>query len=340
MSNVRQEAASYNASCKQGLGTATKDFIAGGVAGALSIAITQPLDTVRINLQQSSTGSSAATTAALNGNSAILRKGTGSVTQEVTHLLHEGGLRALWRGLTFPLVFASLQNAILFQVCGSVLRSHSEVERLRDDKNRSIPTVSQAATAGCVAGLAQVFIWSPVELIKLRLQLQRDASPSRQVVAGGRAAWTTGPVASGSLGMLRQVMQHEGLRGLYRGFTVSMLRDVPSYGIYFATYYHVCTQIEQLKQGTNVHPENASPSTQILAGGLSGYVAGAQVSVGTWLITDQDNPIPCRLRLPCHPAGAKAGSPTLPAQGCNCQVTDLRLDEHLLLGCGEEPNAG
>ncbi|KAF5842034.1 mitochondrial carrier domain-containing protein [Dunaliella salina] len=70
--------------------------------------------------------------------------------------------------------------------------------------------------------------------------------------------------------MLRQVIQHEGLRGLYRGFTVSMLRDVPSYGIYFATYYHVCTQIEQLKQGVNVHPENASPSTQILAGGLSG----------------------------------------------------------------------
>ncbi|KAF5842033.1 hypothetical protein DUNSADRAFT_9602, partial [Dunaliella salina] len=127
----------------------------GGVAGALSIAITQPLDTVRVNLQQHSTGS-ASTTAAVSGNSAILRKGNGGgVTREIAHLLQEGGVRSLWKGLTLPLAFASLQNAILFQVCGSVLRSQPEAERLRDNKDRSIPTVSQATAAGCVAGLAQ-----------------------------------------------------------------------------------------------------------------------------------------------------------------------------------------
>lgn len=31
-------------------------------------------------------------------------------------------------------------------------------------------------------------------------------------------------------------MGDEGLKGLYKGLLISILRDVPSYGVYFGTY--------------------------------------------------------------------------------------------------------
>lgn len=37
------------------------------------------------------------------------------------------------------------------------------------------------------------------------------------------------------------LLLHDNITGLYRGFTVTTLRDVPAYGIYFGTYYYGCT---------------------------------------------------------------------------------------------------
>jgi solute carrier family 25 (mitochondrial carnitine/acylcarnitine transporter), member 20/29 len=54
-----------------------------------------------------------------------------------------------------------------------------------------------------------------------------------------------------ALGMLAKVAREGGVRGLYRGLGVTLLRDIPSYGLYFAIYevsrllapsscWHVC----------------------------------------------------------------------------------------------------
>lgn len=53
---------------------------AGGVAGALSIALTQPLDTVRVNLQ--------------NGSSGVQHQRNG-LWREFRHLVQGGGAKAL-----------------------------------------------------------------------------------------------------------------------------------------------------------------------------------------------------------------------------------------------------
>jgi solute carrier family 25 carnitine/acylcarnitine transporter 20/29 len=62
-------------------------------------------------------------------------------------------------------------------------------------------------------------LWSPVELLKLRAQLQT----SRAGVPGH-----LNPAA-----LAGQVLAAEGLPGLYRGFGLTVLRDVPSFALYF-----------------------------------------------------------------------------------------------------------
>ncbi|OEL31135.1 hypothetical protein BAE44_0007843 [Dichanthelium oligosanthes] len=36
--------------------------------------------------------------------------------------------------------------------------------------------------------------------------------------------------------MARDILRREGLRGIYRGLTVTALRDAPAHGVYFWTY--------------------------------------------------------------------------------------------------------
>lgn len=98
-----------------------------------------------------------------------------------------------------PLVFAALQEAIIFNIYGSTTRllqhmdSCSKQETSSSSSNdgasssyqlestsestsdRVIPTPWVGFVAGCAAGLGQAFIGGPVEVVKLRLQLQTES---------------------------------------------------------------------------------------------------------------------------------------------------------------------
>lgn len=46
--------------------------------------------------------------------------------------------------------------------------------------------------------------------------------------------------------------------GLYRGFTLTVVRDAPSYAMYFWLYHHITGVL-----APGVHPEMAPPATQV-----------------------------------------------------------------------------
>ena len=52
---------------------------------------------------------------------------------------------------------------------------------------------------------------------------------------------------------------------LYRGVTVTILRDLPGYGVYFASYRSLALVLEP-----GLAPEDASTLTQVFAGGSAG----------------------------------------------------------------------
>eukprot|EP00755_Sulcionema_specki_P031144 Sspe_Gene.96031::Locus_68421_Transcript_3_7_Confidence_0.385_Length_927::g.96031::m.96031/K15109/SLC25A20_29, CACT, CACL, CRC1; solute carrier family 25 (mitochondrial carnitine/acylcarnitine transporter), member 20/29 len=120
-------------------------FVAGGLAGASGLVVTQPLDTVRIRLQ--------------------VDKRYRSTLDCFRTILREEGVSALGKGIASPMATVGLMNAVLFVAFERALRY--QCPRTEDS------TIRQHALAGVVAGGACALINSPTELVKCRAQMTR-----------------------------------------------------------------------------------------------------------------------------------------------------------------------
>ena len=74
----------------------------------------------------------------------------------------------LFKGMAPPLAAVALQNAILFGVYGNVLNM------LSDRKEGEKPPLSHVCVAAGASGAAQVWLVCPMELIKIKLQMQTE----------------------------------------------------------------------------------------------------------------------------------------------------------------------
>jgi len=77
-------------------------------------------------------------------------------------------------------------------------------------------TVKHAMIGGAFNALATSLILSPFELVKCRLQMEGVGAKVKR---------------TGSLKLARAIIKEEGIRGLYRGYSLSLLRDVPGLAI-------------------------------------------------------------------------------------------------------------
>ena len=75
--------------------------------------------------------------------------------------------------------------------------------------------LSQIFIAGLGAGVATTVVTAPMELVKLRLQIQGSISSQ------------TKPEYSGALDCAIKIYERQGIRGLYRGTVATLIRDVP-----------------------------------------------------------------------------------------------------------------
>lgn len=210
------------------------EFMAGGVGGMAGVLAGHPLDTLRIRLQQPPPPVSPGITAPRPSAVTLLRG-----------ILRAEGSSGLYRGMGAPLASVAFQNAMVFQVYAILSRS------LDPQMSTSEPPsyTSVAALAGVGTGALQTLILSPVELLKIRLQLE---------------AKHHGPVD-----MARDIMRREGLRGIYRGLSVTALRDAPAHGVYFWTYEYAR---ERLHPGCR-RTGQGSLATMLVSGGLAGVAS-------------------------------------------------------------------
>lgn len=100
---------------------------------------------------------------------------------------------------------------------------------------------------------------SPADMVKVRLQCQREPPDSRRRYRG-------------PLHCLLRIARDEGLLGLYKGSSALALRDGPSFATYFLTYSSMC---ELLRSADG---RQTSWPVVLLAGGVSGMCGWA---VGT-----------------------------------------------------------
>ncbi|GME26924.1 Mitochondrial carrier protein [Neofusicoccum parvum] len=91
-----------------------------------------------------------------------------------------------------------------------------KVEQLKDEGSRW-----QVVGAGAIAGLVSRFVIAPLDVIKIRLQLQVHSLSDPLSHASIRG----GPIYKGTLGTLKHILREEGLTGLWKG-------NVPAEALY------------------------------------------------------------------------------------------------------------
>lgn len=184
----------------------------GGLAGITGTAIIFPLDTVKTHLM----------------NQKALPSGafpySGPLDAARKIMAARGGVHGLYHGLRANLIGVTPEKAIKLGVNDyfrEYFRDRNLARGVTGNAGDGI-TLSQAIFSGSAAGMAQVIATNPMEIVKIRLQLAQSAATN----AGGAQ------VKAG----LVDVVRHLGLRGLYRGSSATLLRDIPFSAIFFPTY--------------------------------------------------------------------------------------------------------
>jgi solute carrier family 25 carnitine/acylcarnitine transporter 20/29 len=126
-----------------------------------------------------------------------------------------------------PIVGVGILNAIIFGVYGNTMRYLDEFRGINDDRERTVTEYyTDIFTAGALGGLANCAICSPLELVKTRLQIQDQST-----VGGGTQQPYKGPIDC-----FARTYRQAGTRGIFKGMYATILRDMPSYGVYFVGY--------------------------------------------------------------------------------------------------------
>lgn len=134
-------------------------------------------------------------------------------------------------------------NAVVFGVHGSLMKKMSDPESL-----------SSQGLAGAGAGLAQAFVASPMELAKARLQIQ--SSDAASVLTR-----YTSPV-----NCFKTIVRREGIKGVFRGQVITVMREVPGFATYFTSYSYLVKKLSDEDDGP-------SSAAILLAGGLAGIAS-------------------------------------------------------------------
>lgn len=179
-------------------------LLGGALAGLFSDAIVHPIDTIRARLQVQSQAA------------AVKYK---SATHAFTHILKNEGPLALYRGFSIVAVGTIPGHALYF--AGYEL-SKSYLNKMF--KNTKDDSIAIHLTSGLVADVAGSLTWTPMDVIKQRLQVQK---------ASGHHKYRN------SFHAMRVIMAEEGLRGLFRGFGAGIATYGPYVSLYFALYEQI-----------------------------------------------------------------------------------------------------
>lgn len=159
----------------------------------------------------------------------------------------------LYKGYFPPLCGMMLEKSVLFW-------GFSQVQ-----KNTNLGIFN----SGLIAGLLTTAIVTPFERVKIRAQTTQTSSANT----------------------IKQIIKSDGLTSLYRGWTATLFREVPGYGIYFTVFQHAKPKLENfLNKVDSVAFSNKSPSKKTCEY-LSVAVAGSLSGVSAWTVIYPSDPI-------------------------------------------------
>eukprot|EP00949_MAST-11_sp_MAST-11-sp1_P001110 g1110.t1 len=207
-------------------------FALGAVAGAIGATAVYPIDLAKTRMQNQR----------IVPGEPVMYKNTADAFLKVLRI---EGFRGLFRGIGPQLVGVAPEKAIKLTV-NDLLRGWFS------KKDSSTIAFPLEVLAGCGAGASQVVFTNPLEIVKIRLQMQ------------GELAATQGVKPMGAVSIVREL----GFRGIYKGASACFLRDIPFSGIYFPAY----AATKKYFQGEK---DQASATDLLLGGAVAGAPAAS-----------------------------------------------------------------
>jgi solute carrier family 25 carnitine/acylcarnitine transporter 20/29 len=146
-------------------------------------------------------------------------------------------------------------NAVLFGVEEKVRNTLNPKYPTKDSKNQHhkpcLEYYKMFAISGATAGLIQSFLLSPIELVKIKMQL-----PNCQYASTWHCA--------------QELFSRHGYKYLTRGTCLTIVRDVPAISSYFIGFEFICNSFTTCR-------DNLTVVNLLVAGGFAGCLS--------WLIT-------------------------------------------------------
>lgn len=222
------------------------DLLPGVAGGVARVMVGQPFDTIKVRMQVMRKGSLASVNMpyemVYNNNIDCVKK-----------MIKNEGIFSLYKGAVAPLLGNMLLLGIHFPI-------FHKVNKYLEDRNAPQNSFSVANTlvAGGTAGLAGSFVSCPVELVRTKLQMQHKASlVSINAVDFYKSTWDC----------ISVIGRKHGIRGLYKGFVSTVVRDIQGYAWFFTAYESTLWAL------TDPHhsKENLNYSKVLLAGIMAGF---------------------------------------------------------------------
>ncbi|XP_067673980.1 mitochondrial glutamate carrier 1-like [Haliotis asinina] len=192
--------------------------INGSIAGIVGVTCVFPIDLVKTRLQNQQPGP----------NGQLLYK---NLVDCGVKTFRNEGFFGMYRGSGVNLLLITPEKAI--KLVGNDFFRHN----LRTDKG-TLP-FSRELLSGGGAGMCQIIVTTPMELLKIQLQ---DAGRSAKVDLTANGAVAGKPVTAPRLSATKialDLLRQRGIFGLYQGCGATALRDVTFSAIYFPLFAHL-----------------------------------------------------------------------------------------------------
>ncbi|AJW17840.1 BPK_HP2_G0053590.mRNA.1.CDS.1 [Saccharomyces cerevisiae] len=209
------------------------NFSLGSIAGCIGATVVYPIDFIKTRMQ-----AQRSLAQYKNSIDCLLK------------IISREGIKGLYSGLGPQLIGVAPEKAIKLTV-------NDFMRNRLTDKNGKLSLFPEIIS-GASAGACQVIFTNPLEIVKIRLQVQSDYVGENIQQANETAT---------------QIVKKLGLRGLYNGVAACLMRDVPFSAIYFPTYAHLKKDLFDFDPNDKTKRNRLKTWELLTAGAIAGMPA-------------------------------------------------------------------